>query len=80
MSSAFGLTDARNLGTEGLMDETKQLYMKAKLNKKEETKLDNLLDDLRKQSAEAAEAVEMEISRHKIDAIQESLDKLGGGK
>lgn len=79
-SSAFGLTAARNLATEKLMDEIKQLYMKAKLNKKEVAELDDLLDNLRKQAAEAAEAAEMEISRHKIDVIRKSLDKPRGGE
>lgn len=72
-SSAFGTPD-RNITTERLMNQIRKLYMKEKLTKKEEDKLEELLEELKEKSPVGAEEQNMWITQEKIRRIRKDLE------
>ncbi len=78
-SEAFGVPD-RNIGTEELMTQIRELYVKPSLNHAAQSKLTRLLKELEADSPRGAEAEHLRMTQEEIRRIRDSLDKKSGEK
>jgi len=73
ISSAFGLSSSQNLETERLLEDIRRVYMKARLTKRDKMHITKLMEELERQSPEAADAEKTKVSMHKIESIRSSM-------